>query len=128
MEKQMYPTISHLGDSAMLISFSDNISEEANGRVMDLFNNLKQTNNKTIKDIVPAYSSLAIYYDITNGDEYTQMENVVLEILKEPGIAKKTGKKISIPVCYDISLAPDIQQLAKSKNLKLEEVIEIHTS
>ena len=62
-----------LGDTALLIDFGNTINEDINDEVLRLFHFLKQQGHPFIKDLVPAYSSLAVYYDIM--DVLHHMEN-----------------------------------------------------
>ena len=41
---------------------------------------------------------------------------------------KLKERLVKIPVCYENEFAPDIQQLAATKNISVDEVIQIHTS
>ena len=54
----------HLGDAALTIEFGNEINEALNKKVLQLYNTLKQNAQPYILDLVPAYSSLAVYYDV----------------------------------------------------------------
>jgi inhibitor of KinA len=41
---------------------------------------------------------------------------------------EEAARIVDIPVCYEEKFAPDIEQLAKEKNISVEEVIRIHSS
>ncbi len=45
-----------------------------------------------------------------------------------PDSATTGGRHISIPVCYDLSLAPDIEFVASQHALTTQQVIALHTS
>ena len=53
-----------LGDSALTIDFGNIISEDINKKVLKLFYHLESIKDETIIDLVPAYSSLTVYYDV----------------------------------------------------------------
>src|SRR4051812_42066763 len=60
-----YPySIFPLGDSALIIDFGNKIDEDMNQKVLELFCQLKNCSHPFITDLIPAYSSLAVYYDI----------------------------------------------------------------
>ncbi|HJW17794.1 MAG TPA: 5-oxoprolinase subunit PxpB [Flavisolibacter sp.] len=126
-----------LGDTALLIDFGNTINEEINDDVLRLFHFLKDQQHPFIKDLVPAYSSLAIYYDVM--DVLHHMENgltafdVMAEVLDKlitnaVDIEKVPGRTIKVPVCYADKFATDIHYLAKQNGLDVEEVIQLHTS
>src|SRR5947209_16011939 len=51
-----------LGDAALTVDFGNRINDDINNRVLQLFSRL-QNSSPFVKDLVPAYSSLTIYYD-----------------------------------------------------------------
>jgi inhibitor of KinA len=84
---------------------------------------------------VPAYSSLAIYYDIlylikkNRGQQtaFDQMKNAVEIFLKEKNILNPgTGSFITIPVCYDKEYGPDLDFVALENTIPIEEIIQRH--
>ncbi|MDQ3129390.1 MAG: carboxyltransferase domain-containing protein, partial [Acidobacteriota bacterium] len=53
-----------LGESALTIEFSNEISPETNDKVISLVNYFEANQFPGFIEIVPAYSSLTIYYDV----------------------------------------------------------------
>ena len=126
-----------LGDTALLIDFGNTISEEINDDVLSLFHFLKDQQHPFIKDLVPAYSSLAVYYDVM--DVLHHMENglTAFDVMAEMLDAlirnaadgmNPEGKIIRIPVCYAEKYATDIHYIAAQNNLSVEEIIRLHTA
>lgn len=130
-------TISPLGDSAIIINFGNTIDETLNRRVLYLFHKFKKMEWPFVKDIVPAYSSLVIYYDLlimvntksvnkTGVDLFTdQVKKILDEDIK---ISQLLPRKIKIPVCYEDKYGWDINHIALHKNLPVEEIIRLHTA
>ncbi|MEP7128615.1 MAG: 5-oxoprolinase subunit PxpB [Chitinophagales bacterium] len=126
-----------LGDSAITVDFGNCIDEEVNKEVIRRFNQLQQQPFPGMIEAVPAYSSLTIHYDMlalkkkgTGGLTIFQwVEQQLLERLEQPQqhLASKE-RFMKIPVCYEKEFALDIAQLAATKNISVEEVIQIHTS
>ena len=56
--------ITSLGDAALLVQFGNTIDEGINQKVLQLFRKLQALQLPYITDVVPAYSSLAVYYDV----------------------------------------------------------------
>ena len=126
-----------LGDSAITVDFGNCIDETINKEVISRFNQLQQLPFPGMIEAVPAYSSLTIHYDMLalrkNGADnitiFQWVKQQLLERLQQPveySTSKERGMKI--PVCYEKGFAPDIEQLAATKNISVEEVIQIHTS
>lgn len=80
-----------------------------------------------IIDMVPAYASLTIYYDILYAS-FEEMKKVVLQCMANlVDCETKVGKTIEIPVCYGGIYGPDLAYVAEYHNLSMEKVIELHS-
>ena len=128
---------SPLGDNGILIDFGNQIDPITNNKVFDLFHKLKNNNFYFIEDIVPAYSSIALFYDLkpvqnkyqSLVNSFESVKQLVESVLKEDlKTSKSPARKIKIPVCYADKFALDIQEIAKEKNITVDEIIRIHTS
>lgn len=136
-----YPIIPYrifpLGDTAITVDFGNRIDEALNNEVIARVNQLQQYPLPGMIEVVPAYSSFTVCYDVLSVKKTINAEQTVFELIKQqlverlqqPVHPKKTVLEIiSIPVCYDIEFALDIQYLAGTKNISVDEVIDIHTS
>ena len=125
-----------LGENAVTLDFGNMIDEDINKKVIVLFDWWKENKLNGIKDIIPAYSSLTLIYDVEeisnqSGDSSTFefLKQKMEDSFKKVNWRKSsTSRQIEIPVCYYSSLAPDLQLLADEKKLQMEEVIQLHTS
>ena len=123
-----------LGDSALTIDFGNIIGEDINKKVHRLFHHLKTIDDSSIIDLVPAYSSLTVYYDVASFHHpgQTAFESMadILEMLlsKTTYTSEEQSNYLEIPVCYSKKFALDIGYLAEQNQLSVEEIIEIHTS
>jgi inhibitor of KinA len=130
-------TIFPLGDAALTIDFGNCIDESINRKVLGLFHSLNKNPVAGIIELVPAYSSLTIYYDVLllkkNQPVYKTAYDCLSEMIRERSQQSITEQlpsleAIKIPVCYDAEFAWDMGELTKTKNISAEEVIRIHTS
>jgi inhibitor of KinA len=130
-------TIFPLGDSALTIEFGNCLDEQLNDKVLSLFQMIRSSNLPFITDLIPAYSSLTVYYDIMKIWPSKPKDKTVFELMAEAiehltatahSIAPTSGELVEIPVCYEASYGPDLEMLAKEKNLEKEEVISLHQS
>jgi len=134
-EKKPY-CISSLGDSALILDFGNVIDEAVNKKVLALFHHLKKFPFKGMMETVPAYSSLAVFYDVAqirmHEKTSTAHEWVVLkleEILQaDIDIIEETRNTIRIPVLYNSALSHDLEQMEKAFTISKEEIIHLHTS
>lgn len=128
--------ISPLGDTALLIDFGNKIDENINKQVIARASQLKE-NLVAVTEVVPAYSSVAVYFDLVKLKKQTPKDKLVYEHLKETveqlllqplSLQEKEERLIKIPVCYDPEFAIDIHSIASKNNLNVEEVIALHVS
>jgi inhibitor of KinA len=123
-----------LGDQAVTISFGNSIDDEKHEQVVSLKNWIAQNKFHGLLDVVVAYNSLTVIYDLFVVKSHVKA--TAFEFVKsfiEKGVDESSsgiiasGKQIRIPVCYDEELAPDMVYLCDARKLTKEEVIEIHS-
>lgn len=128
--------ISPLGDSAILIDFGNKIDESINRKVIARTKQLKDRLSDA-REIVPAYSSLCIYFDNTLLKKKLPKDKLVFDHLKEKieqllllplQAEEKEERIITIPVCYESEFATDIEEVALKNNITTDEVITLHLS
>jgi len=123
------------GDHSITIEAGNQIDTKINQGVISLFHDLSANRIRGIKDIIPAFQSLTLIYDIAickkeagNQSVFNFLSALIEHRIKHPiAIANTASRLINIPVCYDSSIAPDIALLAELHTLSIEELIEIHT-
>ena len=134
------PTLSYqlfpLGDSAMTVDWGNRIDETVNREVMARYRQFCHQQFPGFIEAVPSYSSLTVYYDpvfirqLRPGsdtaaafvrDRITEMMSVELPD------TDTASRLVRIPVCYDPSLAPDLDKMLREKGLETEELIGLHT-
>nr|WP_318280834.1 5-oxoprolinase subunit PxpB [Paenibacillus bovis] len=133
-----YERIYPLSETAIVVDFGTTVDEETHKKVHALCTYLQNNKLNIIKEFVPAYTTVTIYYDcymafqqissynVTSG--YEVMKAILKEFLtnmKETVDEKK--KVIEIPVCYGGSFGPDLEIVAKHHHLTPEQVIHIHS-
>lgn len=124
-----------LGDSALIIDFGNVIDAEINKIVNSLFYQLTKQRISGVIEIIPAYSSLTIYYDvfsIRQKTETTAFEWISATIKKllesEQKVVEQNVRSVKIPVCYEKEFAPDLEFIAEQNKISIPEIIQLHTS
>lgn len=128
---EIYPC----GDHAASIVLGDGIDPAVNRKVIALFTHLKAHPIDGMKDIIPAYDTLTVVYDlprlVRSVHKGTVYETICEEIAKRMEIIgdemETRPDLVRIPVCYDPSLAPDIVSLAALHKITVEELVKLHT-
>jgi inhibitor of KinA len=137
MAQLLHYTIFPLGDAAATIDFGNVIDESINSYVLALFHSLNENHIPGITELSPAYSSLTVYYDIMTvrkryplyKSAFDSIKEIITEKLAEP-VKDAAFKRefVKIPVCYDAEFALDAEELGKTKNINMDDLIRIHTA
>ena len=131
--KQTNRKIFPLGDAALTIDFGKEIFAEANC-VLNLANFFTKNSFAGFEEIVPAYCSLTIFYDVLkvrqNFPEFPTAFEAVKSLAENAlknsrDLQAKEARLIKIPVCFDKASALDLDFVAASNNLSTEKVVKI---
>jgi inhibitor of KinA len=124
------------GDHALTIVMGDEIAADINELVLGLADYLQQLQIEGVRDVIPAFQTITVVYDLALLKKKYPKESVV-ERIKNILINsaqsfttndRKKGRRVEIPVCYDLSLAPDLEALAGMHGIDIAEVIRLHTA
>lgn len=125
----MNPQIYEIGDSALSIEFGNEISKSVHEEVMRRFYQFQSFPLPGTLDLIPAYASLTIVFDLGKVASRFQglagMKNLIEAKLAEPFSAViPEGRLHEIPCIYE---GPDLAVVAKSCGISETEVIQIHS-
>ena len=122
-----------IGESCLCISLGNSISQATSSAVLRLYAGAKKSQlsgRLDVLDIVPSYTSLAVYFDPVLAD-VPAVEEALDEILAEHASRRGSGgkapyvrrKKVVLPVRYD---GEDIGRVAAHNDLSTEDVVRLH--
>lgn len=115
-----------LGDSALVIEFPPGIDESTNSAVHALGRWIGINLRVGIIETVPAYHTLTVFYDpCTYG--FDELKSLLADIDFSDVTLQLEPRLVVIPVCYDLSLAPDLPLLAEHCGISIDDVIALHT-
>ncbi len=132
-------TFAALGDSAVLATLGEVANESVLTRVRLLAEALDQARIPGITDVVPAYATVAIFYDVrrwTAGERsaYDSVCEAVKACAASAGIRSRRLRRrarerlIEIPVCYGGEEGPDLEAVALNAKLTAAEVVKYHAA
>jgi inhibitor of KinA len=120
------------GDSVVVVELEDRIDERINAQALDLARAVEAERLAGVRDIVPTYRSVAVYFDPLRTD-YARLCDLLSAHARErsagiPG-AFRTGVRspVRIPVRYGGQDGPDLAGVAVLAKLPEAEVIARHT-
>jgi inhibitor of KinA len=129
--------ITALGDTALIIDFGNQMDPSVNELIISLYDQIMEHPLPGMTEAVPAYSSLAIYYDVDavyhpgdkNRSVFDKMSSLVRDFLKfADDSGHENRQQFRIPVCYDGDFGPDLDWIAGENKISKEEIIRLHTS
>jgi inhibitor of KinA len=120
--------VESLGDAAILVRLSDAIGVDAHERVRAALLALEAQPFPGMIEVVPAYTTLAVYYD-PHSIDYAQARAAVETRLQHatPG-THASPRVVTIPVCYGDECGPDIDVVAGRAGVSVDAVVELHAS
>jgi inhibitor of KinA len=139
-------TLAPLGDSAVVVTLGTSIDESTLVRVRSLAAELELEKSPAIVDVVPAYSTVTVFYDIvmtgTSAEApYDRICRVISDCVKKiehrwPDLVRanlertssnEARRVVEIPVCYGGTFGPDIDEVAQHGGVSAEEVASMHS-
>jgi inhibitor of KinA len=124
-----------IGDQGITLDYGGEMSESVNLKIFKLYQLLKEWQPDAVLDIIPAYHSISLIYDLlkikklagTNtAHQYLEMMLRHFETQLTDTDVISDQRKINLPVCYDLSVAPDLEELATTHQLTIEAFIDHH--
>jgi inhibitor of KinA len=129
-------TISQLGDQALTIQLGTSIDEAISERCLSLAQHINDAAITGIKDIIPSYNTVSVIYDAVylHSSNNTASPSALLKRQLTQCINtcnwqhSHITRPVTVPVCFDLSLAPDLELLAQSANINVDEFIQKFTA
>ena len=123
-----------LSDSAITIDFGNVIDENINNIVMQLYKNCTKNTFVGMKETMPAYASLTIFYDVFSvrrkytffKTAYAFVEDFLIKSYENIGEGESCQKRIiEIPLVYD---GEDLSYVANFHQISEAQTVELHTA
>jgi inhibitor of KinA len=123
-----FPRILPVGDAALVVEFGDEIHPDIHRRVLALDHALAADPFPGLRETVPTYRSLLVYYDPRqlSWDEARRL--VANALARSTDTPMPDPREVEIPVVYGGEFGPDIGFVAAHTGLSEEEVVRLHTS
>jgi KipI family sensor histidine kinase inhibitor len=129
-----FPAIEVLGDDALLLRFGSSIDAGSNARVHRWARRIERERPHWLRDIVPAYASLALFVDVLAFPKATDPLVEATRWLRRLQSADGTEtrsireREIEIPVEYGGEHGPDLDALAAHAGLPAGDVVARHVA
>jgi inhibitor of KinA len=117
----------HAGDTALVVEFGDCVNRRLGEWVLALSGRLNEARLDGIVETVPTFRSLMVHYDPLVLPAASLVARIG-ELMEGLQTTEDAGRSWHLPVCYDTSLAPDLDAVAARTGLFPAEVIERHSA
>ncbi|HMD34525.1 MAG TPA: 5-oxoprolinase subunit PxpB [Vicinamibacterales bacterium] len=115
------------GDSAIIVEFDERIDPVVNARTVAFADAIQAADLRGVRDVVPTYRSIAIYFDPLRTDGDALMASVEREATQPSRELAIAREPVRIPVCYGGDLGPDLPGVAAFAGMREAEVVRVHT-
>ena len=115
------------GDAAVTVEFEPRIDPAINARVVALAAAVRATPQRGVRDVVPSYSAVTVYFDPLHTDLdrlWAALEEVVVVGVQVAGPARE----VVVPVRYGGAAGPDLDEVAAFAGCSTDEVVRRHTA
>jgi inhibitor of KinA len=116
------------GDAALVIEFEERIDPVVSARSAAVADALVAEHLAGLRDVVPTYRSVAVYFDPLQTDR-TRLVGT-LERLAATAVPVERGRRapVQIPVCYGGAYGPDLARVAAFAGVSERDVVDIHAA
>jgi inhibitor of KinA len=116
------------GDAALIIEFEERIDAMVNARTIACAEAVQAANVAGVRDVVPTYRSVAVYFDPLHTDYDTLVGCLEREAVQQSTPSSVARAPLRIPVCYGGELGPDLAAVAAFANMSEADVVRVHSS
>jgi len=116
------------GDSALVVEFEERIDASVNARAIGLAEALQTAGLAGVRDVVPTFRSVAIYFDPLHTDGDALFARVEAEASRPSRAAAATRPPVRIPVCYGGDAGPDLGAVAAFSQMDEAAVVLAHST
>ena len=115
------------GENAMTLYLGHETSPEVSARVQAAAQAVEAALGPDLIDLVPSYASLLIIYDPFSTDHLSVAHRVKACVANLAEVSTTEGSTVVLPVYYHPEVGEDLENLAESAGLSVEQLIDIHS-
>lgn len=111
------------GESCLFVDFGEEISRETNARVQAVRRALEKEPFEGMRELVPTYRSLSVYFDPLKADLAALKERLRREADAPVGADQTAEVTVRVPAFFGGEMGPDLPDVAAHTGLSEEEVV-----
>jgi len=114
------------GQNAFIVYFAEQASAAVSAQIQAAVDNILANMQDCIVDLVPSYASLLVIFDLDRSDPFAIRQKLHTALASLDAVDAAAGKLVTLPVYYGLESGPDLEMIAESANISVDEVIDIH--
>jgi inhibitor of KinA len=123
-----FPRFATLGDRALVVHLGDQIDTPTFQAIRALSRQLEGTPPTGMMEFLPAFTTVAIYYDPVRTSE-SELTSSISELVNRLDLSRDPPSRVvEIPVCYGGEFGSDLEFVAGNAKLTPRQVVEIHAA
>jgi KipI family sensor histidine kinase inhibitor len=119
-----------IADDALLLRMGERIDATTNARVHALCEHIRSRRPAWLRDLVPAYASVGLFFDpllIDPAGTEAWLRSHLLALPSDP-VATATARLVEIPVVYGGDAGPDLDAAAAELGIPSAELVQRHAA
>ena len=115
-------------DHSLLVRFGTMAREPARARVQQFLQAFEQHAHPAVRNLHPAYASVLVSFDPVQwslDDAQDFVRGVLGNMAEAPA---PPARLVLLPVCYDLRVAPDLQDVAGIHKISIDELVRLHSA
>ena len=114
------------GQNAFIVYFAEQTSATVSAQIQAAVDNIRNSMQDSIVDLVPSYASLLVIFDLDRSDPFRVRQQLRAALSKLDAVDASAGNLVSLPVYYSLESGPDLEVIAERGGISVEDVIAIH--
>ncbi len=107
------------------MEFGTEIDHAVNAKIIALYKKAKRQSLNGITEMIPTFRSLMVLFDPEQVD-HIELQQGLLSLLDTIEYGNESGRRWTLPVCYDTEFGPDMTDVAEQSGLSTDEVRNLH--
>jgi inhibitor of KinA len=116
------------GDSAIVVEFEERIEIPISARCVALADAVRRWEMPGIRDVVPAYRAVTVYFDPLRTGHARLVEQLKRAVGEASQVVASVGQTHRIPVCYGGAFGPDLADVARFGGLSEAQAVARHAT
>ncbi|MDX2202951.1 MAG: 5-oxoprolinase subunit PxpB [Hyphomicrobiaceae bacterium] len=121
------PCFLDAGDTALVVEFGRDVDRHASALVLALADRVAAAAIDGVVETLPTFRSLMVHYDPLRLSA-PDLRARIRPLLEGLTAAEQSGRRWSLPACYDPSISLDLVEVAERTRLSVDDVIRVHSA